>query len=161
MRLRSAAQRPGALTVEAAVVLPVMLFLFLMIISGGVAVLRYQQTVMLACEAARYASVHGQQYQQATGNASPTQAQIFQNAVVPMAAGMNANSLTIQVFLVNPTTAMATAWDNSNKGPWSLTATSQPVNNHVRITIDYPWTPGFIVPGTITLSSTCEIPMSF
>ena len=157
---RNAAHRRGAVMLEAAIVLPVMLFLFLMIIVGGVGVLRYQQTVTLSCEAARWASVRGAQWQSATGQTSPTQQQIFDNAVAPMASGMDQNNISIQVYVVNQTTGTAVAWDSSNKSPFSLTSSNAPVATHVRVTITYPWSPGFLL-GTINLTSTCEIPMSF
>jgi Flp pilus assembly protein TadG len=147
--------------VESAVVLPVMLLLVLAILVGGIGVFRYQQTVMLACEAARWASVRGTQYQQATGQTAAAQQDILQNAVLPRAVGMDPTALTIQVQWIDQTSGTVVAWDSSNKSPFTTTAANQPVSNHVRVTIIYRWHPGVLLPGTITLTSTAEMPMSF
>src|SRR5690242_13165409 len=91
---QSFAQRRGALTVEASIVMPVMMLLMLMIIVGGYGVFLYEQTALLACEAARWASVRGQSAQ------PPTQQQILQNAVLPMATSMDPRNISIQVQLI-------------------------------------------------------------
>jgi Flp pilus assembly protein TadG len=158
---RTASFRKGAVMVETAIVVPVMLFLLLAIIIGGLGVFHYQQTAMLACGAARYASVRGGQWETATGQKSPTQTQILDNAVLPQAVGMNSKNITISVQLIDGVTGKAKAWNSSNKGAYSLTATNEPVSNHVRVTLTYAWNPGVMWTGTLTLSSVCEMPMSF
>jgi Flp pilus assembly protein TadG len=149
------------LTVEAAIVLPVMLFLLLLLISGGMGVFRYQQVACQAREAARWACVRGSKWQSATKKTSPTQQQILQNAVLPFAAGMDTSKLSIQVQWLNEATGMSVPWDSSSKAPTSVTASGQTVTNRVRVTVTYQWYPGIIVPGSLNLTSTCEIPMSF
>jgi Flp pilus assembly protein TadG len=158
---RSHSIRRGAMTVEAALVLPVMVFLLLALVVGGMGVFRYQQVACLAREAARYASVHGSLYQQATDNNSPTEQEIVQNAVQPMAIGMDTTKITAQIEWISGLTGDAVAWDSSKKTPRSLTNTNQAVTNSVRIRISYVWSPGVLLPGSITLTSTSVMPMSF
>ena len=133
------------MTLEAAIVLPVMVFLLLAIVVGGMGVFRYQQVACLAREAARYASVRGTQYQQATDKASPTQDEILQNAVTPLAVGMDSSKITVQIDWINGVTGDVVAWDSAKKTR-SLTNTSVAVTNSVRV-INYVWSPGILVPG--------------
>ena len=153
--------RRAALTVEAAIVLPAMLILLLGLIVGGMGVFRYQQVACQAREAARWASVRGTQWELETGNTSPTEQEILQNAVLPLAVGMDPANITMQVEWINAATGSVVAWDSAKKAPRSLNKTSQPVTNSVRVRINYDWTPGVILPGTFNMSSTSVMPMSF
>ena len=153
--------RRGATTLEASIVLPVMVFLLLGIVIGGMGVFRYQQVALLAREAARYTSVRGTQYQQWTDKNSPTEKEIMDNAVLPMAVGMDATKISMQIEWINGVTGDAVAWDTAKKTPRSLNATSVAVTNNVRVRVNYVWSPGVLVPGSITLTSTSVIPMSF
>src|SRR5436190_997330 len=96
--------RRGALAVEAAIVHPVMLFIMLGLVVGGTGVFRYQQVAGQAREAARYAVVHGSEWEKATDKTAPTQDDIRQNAVIPLAAGMDTKSLKVQVQWVDSVT---------------------------------------------------------
>jgi Flp pilus assembly protein TadG len=154
-------RRRAAIAVEAAVVFPVVLVVFLGLVLGGVGVFRYQQTACLAREAARWASVRGSNWEQETNQSSPTAQQILQQAVLPFAAGMDPTQISLQVLWVNQGTGAAVAWDSSGKDVQSLTASKDYVTNTVRVTVTYQWTPGWLVIGPINLQSTCEIPMSF
>jgi hypothetical protein len=147
--------------VEAAVVLPVVLFLLLGLIVGGMGVFRYQQVACQAREAARWASVRGARWQQATGQTSPTKQHILQQAVVPFSAGMNTSSISIQVYWIDEVSGKVVDWDTSSKAPVTLTASNQAVNAHIRVTVSYQWTPLAFQGVAKTLQSTCEIPMSF
>ena len=98
---RSKCERRGALTLEAAIVLPVLLFLMLMLLIGGIGVFRYQQVACLAREGTRWASVHGSGWQMDNGQAAATQQDILQNAVLPLAVGMDSSAITVQAQLVN------------------------------------------------------------
>ncbi len=146
-------RRRGTTTVEAAIVLPTV-FLFIIgmcVISLGI--YYYQQVASLAREGARYASVHGTQYAADTNNAPATAADIYNNAILPMAVGLNTGSLSYAV-----------SWNTSNS-PTSYSTTSTPpgapVNNSVSVTVTYSWTPELYLTGPINLTSTSVLPMSY
>src|SRR5262245_31584464 len=153
-------RRRGALALEAAIVYPVFLLLMLGIVVGGMGVFRYQQVSCQAREAARWASVRGGDYQKETDLASPSQDDILTQAVLPMAAGMDPSAITIQVQWVDQATGQAYDWDSATKYVRSVTASNSYITNTVRVTITYQWSPNLIF-GTLTLKSTCEVPMTF
>jgi Flp pilus assembly protein TadG len=153
--------RRGALAAEAAVVYPVMIFLLLLLVVGGLGVFRYQQVAGLAREAARWASVRGGDYQKDTGQTSPTQDQIRQQAVLPLAAGMDPQNLSVQVQWVNGVTGQAVDWDASSKAPTTQTAGGDAVTNTVRVTVTYQWSPTVALIGPLNLKSVSEMPISF
>jgi Flp pilus assembly protein TadG len=156
---RNTRERRGAVTVEAAIVLPVLLFLLLMLLIGGIGVFRYQQVACLAREGTRWASVRGTGWQMDTGQTPPTQQDILQNAVLPLAVGMDPNAITIQAEWLNGETGAVTAWDSSPKSPLSLSKTNQGVSNRIRVTVNYVWTPGVLIPGSLNMSSVSEVAM--
>ena len=160
MILRQTPKRRAALAVETAIVLPVMLFLLLMLIIGGIGVFRYQQVACLAREGARWASVRGSSWQIDTDGTATTQNDILQNGVLPLAVGMDTSKVTIQVDLIDGQTGTATAWDSSRRSPVSLTNKNEGVTNRVRVTVNYEWSPGVLIPGSITMTSVSEVPMS-
>src|SRR5207248_6751306 len=82
-------RRRGAVTVETAIVLPVLCLLVFGLIVGGMGVSRYQLVAFLSREAARYAAVRGADWQRETGQASPTQQQITDTVVAPLAVSMD------------------------------------------------------------------------
>ena len=151
--------RNAALAVETAIVLPVFLFMLLALIVGGMGVFNYQQAACMAQEAARWASVRGGDFQKDTNQSSPTQEQIFQQAVLPLAVSMDATQLSLQVQWVNQAAGTVQAWDGATKEVKSVTSTGEYVTNSVRATITYTWAPGlFLAP--IAITSVCEAPMS-
>jgi Flp pilus assembly protein TadG len=157
---RSLRKRRAALTVECAVVLPVMLFLLLMLLIGGIGVFRYQQVALLAREGTRWASVRGSSWALDTKQTSPTQQDILQNAVLPLAVGMDGSKITIQAEWINGQTGAATAWDSSSKNPISVAKSNQGVTNRIRVTVTYEWVPGVLLPGSVFMTSVSEVPMS-
>jgi Flp pilus assembly protein TadG len=156
-----ASRRRAALFVEGAFVYPLMLVLILMLIIGGMGVFRYQQVACQAREAARWAAVHGSDWQKETSQSCPTKNDILQQAVLPMAAGMATNNLSMQVMWIDQVTGQVVDWDSASKYPLSVNASNQGVTNRVRVTVTYQWTPQLFIAGSINLQSTCEIPMSF
>ena len=96
MRVRRTPNPPrrGVQAVEAAIVLPVVMMLTLGTCSTAMGVYYYQLVATLAREGARYASVHGSQYAADTGNPPATAADIYNNAILPMAVGLNPSNLT-------------------------------------------------------------------
>ena len=153
--------RRGAMTLEAAVVYPVVIFLFLTLIVGGMAVFRYQQVACQARDAARWASVRGADWAAETSQSSPTKQQILEQAVLPLAAGMDTSQLTLQVQWIDQATGAAVDWDSAGKDVRSISAGGKAVTNTVRVTVTYTFGQDLLLPGTITLTSTSEIPMSF
>jgi Flp pilus assembly protein TadG len=153
-------RRFGSQTVEAAIVFPVLLFLLLGLILGGMGVFRYQQVACLAQEAARYACVRGGDYQDDNNQDSPSQDQILQQAVLPMAVGMDPGSLSLHVQWIDQGTSTVQDWDAASKDVKSLTQQGEYVTNTVRVTVTYQWSPGLFI-GTTTLQSVCEVPMSY
>src|SRR5687768_14485373 len=104
-------ERRGALMVEAAFVHPIMLILIFMIIIGGMGVFRYQQVACQAREAARWAAVRGSDWHAQTGEPFPTKSDILKKAVLPMAAGMDQKSLSLQVEWIDEVNGKGKAED--------------------------------------------------
>jgi Flp pilus assembly protein TadG len=153
--------RTGALTLEAALVMPLMMFLLLAMVIGGIGVLRFQQVACQARETVRFAAVHGGDYQIFTGAVSPTQQAIFQQVVTPMVAGMDITSLTLALQWIDQATGIAYPWDSASKDVLSITPRGEYVTNTVRVTVNYQWAPDFLGVGPLFLRSTSEIPMAY
>jgi Flp pilus assembly protein TadG len=153
--------RRGAVLVESAFVYPLMFLLLFSLIVGGLGVYRYQAVACMAREAARYACVRGSDWQIAENQPSPTQEQIAQTVVFPLAVAMDTNQLNTTVELIDGVSGKATPWDSSNQATTSLNAQGQPVANRVRVTITYNWYPELLLGGPIVLQSVSETPMSF
>ena len=154
-------RRRGAVVVESAVVYPLLFLLLFGLIVGGLGVFRYQQVACQAREAARWASVRGSNWAKQTGNTSPTAAQIAQQAVAPLTAGMDPTKLTVQVQLVNLVAGTVTDWDPATKAVVTLNNAGASVTNRVRVTVTYRWSPEFFFVGSLNLKSVSEIPMAF
>jgi Flp pilus assembly protein TadG len=156
---RQSERRRGSQAVEAAIVFPVLMFLLLALIVGGIGVFRYQQVALLSQEASRWAGVRGADFQKDADAPSPTQAQILQQAVLPLAVGMDPSSISLQVQWIDQGNAKITDWDSAPKYVKSQTPGGDWVTNTVRVTVTYQWSPGLLV-GPLTLTSCCEGPMS-
>jgi Flp pilus assembly protein TadG len=124
--------------VECAVVFPVTFLLLLGLIIGGLGIFRYQQTAALAREGARWASVHGFQYQQTTRKPAATPEDVYNQAIRPKVVGMDTSRLSYTV-----------TWEPDNKQ-----------GSYVRVTVTYQWVPEAFL-GGITLSSTSRMMMSY
>src|SRR5262245_22131719 len=94
---RAPQRRSGATAVECAFVYPVVFLLVLGLLVGAAGVFRYSQLASLSREAARYASVHGAQYAQEMKVTAPTPDDIYNNAVLPMAAGLDTSQLKYSI----------------------------------------------------------------
>jgi Flp pilus assembly protein TadG len=155
MRPRNASDRVrrGASLVEAAIVLPVVSSIVFGTVVLGIGIYLYEQVASLAREGARQASVHGTQWAIDTSNTAWTATDIKNNAVLPMAVGLNSNNLTVSA-----------SWNLSNS-PTSYNPNSTPpgapVINTVSVTVSYSWTPALFLTGPINLSSTSVMPMSY
>jgi len=143
-------RRAGFAATESLVVLPILIFLILSTVVGGYGVFRYQQIAMLAREGARYASVHGGQYQQDTGNPAATAGDVYNIAIAPYATSLDLKQLNYTV-----------SW-NSNNMPYTLNGDyEKPTGNTVTVIVNYNWFPEMYLMGPITLTSTSTVPMSY
>jgi len=150
MARRLAPRRCGFAATESVLVLPTLFFLILATVVGGYGIFRYQQIAMLAREGARYACVHGGQYQQETGNTAATAQDVYNNAILPYATSLDLTQLTYSV-----------SWSSSNM-PYSLSSDyEKPIGNTVTVTVRYNWVPELYLVGPITLSSTSTMAMSY
>jgi Flp pilus assembly protein TadG len=142
--------RVGFAATESVLVLPVLSALIFGTVIGGYGIFRYQQIALLAREGARYASVHGGQYQQETGNPAATPQDVYNNAILPFATNLDLSQLSYSV-----------TWDTSNMPYHTTTDYEKPVANTVTVTVNYKWFPEAYFIGPITLSSTSTVPMSY
>jgi len=164
LRLR---RRRGATAVETAIVIPVALMFTLGTCIFGLGIYHYQQVATLAREGARYASVHGSEYAAVPGNSAVSASDIYTNAILPMAAGLNTNNLSYQIQWGTAVSGswVWTSWDASSQAPTSANPNSspagQPLYNAVQVTVTYEWTPGLYFTGTLNLTSTAVMSMSY
>src|ERR1700722_19671026 len=105
MQVRPSMRRRAASLVEFALVYPVVLMLSVGVVIVAMAVYNYQQVASLAREGARWASVHGGQYNQETGGALATSDNI-KTAILSKAVGMDTSELSVTA-----------SWTNSNEMP--------------------------------------------
>jgi Flp pilus assembly protein TadG len=146
-------------TVEAAVVYPIMLLLLLGLIVVGMGVFHHQQVAWQAREASRFASVRGWTWEKDTDQPSPTKNEILRNVMHPLAFTMDRAKLNLQVSWVNQATGEAVDWDSAPRTRFSVTKTNEYVVNTVRVTVTYEWMPELFLVGPIYLVSTSEFPM--
>jgi hypothetical protein len=138
--------------VECAFVYPVVFLLVLALLVGAAGTFRYSQLASLSREAARYASVHGAQYAKEKQVPAPTPADIYDNVVLPMAAGIDTSQLNYSITYSTSNSPFHTTLDANNN--------VVPIQNTVTVTLTYSWIPEAIL-GGVTLSSTSVMPMSY
>jgi Flp pilus assembly protein TadG len=159
--LSPASARRGVTLVESAAVQLVLFLLLFGVLVGGIGIFNYQEVAWLSRDASRYASVRGSGYAQATGKSSPTAQDILTQVVLPEAATMDPNQLTVQIYLVNGVTGAATDWDSSNKAPYTTDSSGVNVANRVRVQVSYRWAAPIFLGAPIPMQSTSETAMSF
>jgi hypothetical protein len=137
----------------------VLFILLLGLIVGGIGVFRYQQTACLAREGARWASLHGSDWQTEGKQQPSTQEQILQQGVLPFAAGMDPSSVSIQVEFVDRAANQVSEWDQVKHPTTSRDVANNLVTNRVRVTVTYQWVPGALVAGPFYLTSSSEVTM--
>ena len=145
-------RRRGATAVENAFVLPVMFILILGIMVLGLGIFHYSQMSYLAREGARWASVHGAQYANETGNAAATAADVYTNAIQPKMTTLDSSKFSYAV-----------TW-NTNNNPYHTVIDGNnnlvKVGNTVTVMVSYSWVPeAYFIP--VTLTSTSVMPMSY
>jgi Flp pilus assembly protein TadG len=117
MRLRKQQdRRSGSAVVEAAIVLPVALFLIYVIFSGALMVLITDEVATASREGARFASVHGQQYSSTTKRPAAT-ADDIKAYVLAQGVTLDPSLMTVNV-----------TWNASNR-MW----------NYVTVEVRYQW----------------------
>lgn len=125
-------RRSGVTVVECAIVLPIFLFFVIGTVVGGVGVFRYQEVAALANEGARWASVRGTRFEQATGVPAATPQDVYDNIIKPRALALDLSKLDYSV-----------AWSPDNRQ-----------GSLVTVTVSYRWLPEALFPSaTITSSS--------
>jgi hypothetical protein len=117
------------------------------LVVGGMGIFRYNQLASLSREAARYACVHGLDYERETGLPAATEESIRER-VLANAAGLDKSRLSCTV-----------TWDKSNL-PKQFNDDKTATTNIVIVTVTYQWLPEAYF-GGVTLSSTSKMPMSF
>jgi Flp pilus assembly protein TadG len=142
-------RRRAASLVEVALVYPVIILLTIGLIIVAMGVYDYLQVTALAREGARWALVHGGQYQQETGNPMATKATILSTAIVPKAIGLDTTKLDASV-----------SWDNSSEIPIYDDASGNVAFNRVTVTVTYQWTPLMYL-SPMTFSSTSVMMMQY
>lgn len=149
--MRKAAIRRGTTSVEFAVTCPIVFFLILATMVGGLGVFRYQQMAELAREGARWASVHGGLYAKETGKPAATAADVYDQAIKPAATTLDLTQLTYSV-----------TWDKNNM-PLSVVNNDveTPKGNTVTVKLTYKWFPKLILVGPFTLTSTSTAQMMY
>ena len=150
MRHRAHHRRRGVTTVEFAICCPIVFFFLFATIVGCLGVFRYQQTAELAREAARWASVHGGQYKDETGNAAATALDVYTNAIQPSASLMNLSKLSYAV-----------TWNTSNMPLDASASYETPHGNTVSVTVTYQWFPEMYLIGPFSLTSTSTAQMIY
>jgi Flp pilus assembly protein TadG len=124
--------------VEFSIVFPILLLLTLGTTVLCLGVSQFQQVATLAREGARYASVKGTDYQQATGKLSATALDVYNQAILPKTSGMTPGNITYNV-----------TWSPNNQ-PGST----------VTVTVNYEWLPSAYL-GTIQMSSTSVMTIEY
>jgi Flp pilus assembly protein TadG len=150
MKRQATRCRRGTTAVEFAIVGPIAFFLIFATIIGALGTFRYQQVATLAREATRWASVHGSQYEEETGNDAASPADVYTSAIQPRLVGLDPDQLNYQV-----------TW-NQNNMPLSVRSDySDPVGNTVTVRVTYQWLPELYLVGPIALTSTSTAQMAY
>jgi Flp pilus assembly protein TadG len=89
--------------VESAITLAILLMLTLGTLAVGVGVVQYQELGWLSQEGARWAAVHGPNYQAEQSASAPTSASVMSNVITPKIGLLSANNMTCTVSMTNGT----------------------------------------------------------
>ncbi|HJS08293.1 MAG TPA: TadE/TadG family type IV pilus assembly protein [Pirellulales bacterium] len=150
LRNRLSRHRRGTTAVEFAIAFPIVFFLLLATIVGGMGVFRYQQVAAVAREGARWACVHGGEYEQVTGKPAATPEDVFNKAILPVATMLRPENLSYSV-----------TWDQSNMPLQVTEDVQEPFGNTVTVTVTYQWFPELFLIGPFTLTSSSTAQMIY
>jgi Flp pilus assembly protein TadG len=154
--------RTGSILIESAFVYPVLFLLLLAILLLGSAVFRYQQVAHVSREASRWASVHGAQYATENNTTPATPQDVYNNAILPYASGMQLNGISYSVTwnldangnpITTPTSSVLTV------DPYTGLPVYKSVSNTVTVTVTYSWDTGLF--GVIPVSCTSVNTISY
>jgi Flp pilus assembly protein TadG len=143
-------RRSGTTTLEFAVTTPITVFLLLATVTGGIGVFRYQQVAALAREGSRWASVHGAEYEEETGNPAATPEDVYNEVILPAATTLNPAYLSYSV-----------TWDQSNQPLQVDEDVQTPFGNTVTVTVSYQWIPEMYLIGPFNLTSSSTAQMMY
>jgi Flp pilus assembly protein TadG len=132
MRIPNRPNRRGVAVVEAAIVLPIVIFMLLAIVLGASLVFTQQEVATLAREGTRYASVRGADYALFTGNSPATADDVYNNGILPRMMTLDQSRVSYSV-----------SWDTDNRP-----------GNTVIVTLNYTWSAPIL--GDVSLSSTSK-----
>ena len=161
--------RRGGQTVEMAIVCPVAVFFILSLIVGGMGVARYQEVSHLAREGARYASTHGGMYKQEgidQTSGVPAISTVDDPNLTTFVAGQTVllvpSQMTVGVDWTEPTIYSPRNMPNyvdttGNQNPPGQIV----IQNYVKVTVTYQWLPEMYLAGPITMTCTCEMPVTY
>jgi Flp pilus assembly protein TadG len=159
MILRKARQRrSGAHTVEFAVIAPVVFFLVFAIIEGSTVIFEYEEVASLTREGARWASVHGYQYQLNNNAAKTTASDVYTNAIQPHAVMLVLNNVNGSGPL-----AYSVSWQDAGQSEFYYDSTSNTFKqNFVTVTVTYKWSAiaNLFPVSSMSLRSTTTMPIS-
>jgi hypothetical protein len=82
-----------------AIIAPLAFLLVIGLIVGCVGIFRYNQVAALAHEGARWAAVHGRNYERINGRKPITSEEIYSNVIQPRATGIDLGRLTCTMEL--------------------------------------------------------------
>jgi len=143
-------RRQAVASVEAAIVFPVIIFLILAIVIGSMGIFRYQEVCFLTREGARYASVHGTDYQTEVKSTAATADDVYNKGILPRVSTLDTSKLTYSV-----------TWNKKNS-PYTITSSySKPTVNTVTVTLTYKWMPEMFLVGPITFSTSSTMPVTY
>jgi Flp pilus assembly protein TadG len=137
MRIPNRPNRRGVAVVEAAIVLPIVIFMLLAIVLGASLVFTQQEVATLAREGTRYASVRGTDYALFTGNSPATADDVYNNGILPRMMTLDQSRVSYSV-----------SWDTDNRP-----------GNTVIVTLNYTWSAPIL--GDVSLSSTSKATVAY
>jgi Flp pilus assembly protein TadG len=135
---RSRRARRGGVILEFSLAFPIFIMLSLGTTVLGFGVSQFQLVATLAREGARWASVHGAEYQQTTGKQAASATDVYNQAILPRATGLLTSNLT---YSVN--------WAPNNQPGGTVT-----------VAINYQWVPSAYL-GTVNLASTSVMTVEY